>query len=725
MNTNANNTTDIASSDPPLESRSVTNPAIQTSRQRRRKKCHGHKQRRRFRRRRYKRGMTKEEVDKRLQAPKRAKKKQKVKQSQNVTASTTTVDQKETTATSASIPKKQDVNQNQVKHVVPNNKRKRDISSQDLHRHLLPSSASNQLNIRPPTIKKMKRISFIQSIPVNSISMNKNYPMPAYLTHSPHLIFQALRQEFNCSLNKKDEQIFIHLRLQLFDRQFRLELDQHLWQSYLNLFHQDNLWPHQLYEMAKTNQPNICQQYVRIQLETINGQLKQCNKELIRQAETSRSILLPSLDIMDMNLKNYVSLQQNYLIQRNDHQLIRCKNDIRDQQLYRQLFTDNLITIQREVLQQLIDLKRAQLEVYEEFIMLEQRILYQFLPPNFDQFEKITAPDFYWPHIADCTLVLIKRKRRNILKQGKRTLLNIFYAAYEYKIEEYEQQYQQGLKEFQSRFPNTIQINEISLIDAFKTYIVLHTNRIIHDILNKIAHFREIIAQRYQRSSSTKKMVGVSPEVTIDVLHCPFKADELSYLSLGESYIRPNQSALRREEHRETQIKNEVEDIREKVHRQIKNYCKREPPKAMMDHYCELIGNRLRQRFMAPLSYVDFMRAQREFRLVKSIRRKARKAKLIIRVCDKGGGLHIGSKSDYERKAAKYREDTKAYQELSYNPLKEMITNVTNALNVMKQNKELTNYNYSRLVPNPEHVKLSYKYYNPKPHKVDPLAGCL
>ncbi|CAF4037101.1 unnamed protein product [Rotaria sp. Silwood1] len=281
--------------------------------------------------------------------------------------------------------------------------------------------------------------------------------MPAYLTHLPHLIFQALRQELNCSLNKKDEQIFIHLRLQLFDRQFRLELDQHLWQSYLDLFHQENLWPHQLYDMAHTDQSNICQQYVKMQSETIN-----------------------------------------------------------------------------EVLQQLIDLKRAQLEVYEEFIMLEQRILYQFLPPNFDQFEKITAPDFYWPPVADRTLVTIKRKRRTILKQGNRPLLNISYVAYEYKIEEYEQQYQQGLKEFQSRFPNTIQINELSLIDAFKAYIVLHTNRIIHDILNKIAHFREIIEQRYQRSSSTKKMVGVSPEVTIDVLHCPFKPDELSYLSRGK-----------------------------------------------------------------------------------------------------------------------------------------------------------------------------------------------
>ncbi|CAF4287291.1 unnamed protein product, partial [Rotaria sordida] len=130
-----------------------------------------------------------------------------------------------------------------------------------------------------------------------------------------------------------------------------------------------------------------------------------------------------------------------------------------------------------------------------------------------------------------------------------------------------------------------------------------------------------------------------------------------------ESYIRPNQSALRPQKHRETQIQNELQDIKEKAPRQIKNYCGREPPKAMMNHYCELVENRLRQRFMAPLAYVDFMRAQREFRLVKSIRRKARKAKLILRVCDKGGGLHIGSKSDYERKAAKYREDTKAYQE--------------------------------------------------------------
>ncbi|CAF2871575.1 unnamed protein product [Rotaria sp. Silwood2] len=176
-------------------------------------------------------------------------------------------------------------------------------------------------------------------------------------------------------------------------------------------------------------------------------------------------------------------------------------------------------------------------------------------------------------------------------------------------------------------------------------------------------------------------MVGVSPEVPIDVLHCPYKTEELSHLSLGPNYARPNPNALRPIKHRKTQIQYHLKDINEKVRCQLKNYCNRESPAARMKEYSQLVENLLRQHYIAPLSYVDNMRAQREFKLVKSIRRKAQKAKLIIWVCDKGGGLHIENKSDYERKAAKYREDKNAYQELSYNPLMEILTNVTNALN--------------------------------------------
>ena len=89
-----------------------------------------------------------------------------------------------------------------------------------------------------------------------------------------------------------------------------------------------------------------------------------------------------------------------------------------------------------------------------------------------------------------------------------------------------------------------------------------------------------------------------------------------------------------------------------------------------------------------------------------------------MRVCDKGGGLHLCAKSDYERKAAEYRRDTKACQELSYHPLEELITNVTNALIDLKEKKKLRVHHYNLLVPKPDAVKLSYMYFNPKAHKV-------
>ena len=139
------------------------------------------------------------------------------------------------------------------------NKRKRDVSSYELHRHL--ASFFNQVAIiQPSATKKMKKTAFIQSIPSNSISVNKTYPFvsllnkkffilfflsrpPTYLTQSPHFIFKNLSQQLNCPLNKKEVQIFVHLRLQLFDRQFRLDLDRHLWQSYLELGSQEQYWP--------------------------------------------------------------------------------------------------------------------------------------------------------------------------------------------------------------------------------------------------------------------------------------------------------------------------------------------------------------------------------------------------------------------------------------------------------------------------------------------------
>jgi hypothetical protein len=289
--------------------------------------------------------------------------------------------------------------------------------------------------------------------------------------------------------------------------------------------------------MAKTDEPVICRQFVVTQLANTQMQLDQCNMELIRQVQSSSiSILLPSIDMLDKSLKEYVDLQQKHLFKRNENQLILHKNDIYDHKLYHQLFACNLTSDQQRAMQQLIHIRQSQLETYEELFILKERILYQFLPANFDQLEQyITGEDLYWPLMDDQTLVEMKTKRRKILQEGKRTVLSIYMYAYRLKMNEYEQKYQQALNELELNFScNTITTDGLTLFQAVKTYMIHRTDPIKQEIKNKNTHLHQIIARQRRRSSLAKKAVGVSPQITINVRRHLLKDVELDYLSLGK-----------------------------------------------------------------------------------------------------------------------------------------------------------------------------------------------
>jgi hypothetical protein len=169
--------------------------------------------------------------------------------------------------------------------------------------------------------------------------------------------------------------------------------------------------------------------------------------------------------------------------------------------------------------------------------MLKERIVHQFLPPIFDQLEQyITVQDdFYSPSIADQTSLEMKNKRRTILKENKRTILNIYMYAYRFKINDYQQQYQQALNELELNFTfNKITINGLTLFQAIKTYMIHRTQRIQQEINDKKTHFRQIIALHRHRSSKAKKTVGVSPQLTVNVLHHTLNTNELAHLSQGK-----------------------------------------------------------------------------------------------------------------------------------------------------------------------------------------------
>ena len=297
--------------------------------------------------------------------------------------------------------------------------------------------------------------------------------------------------------------------------------------------------------MAKTDKSDICQQYVLSTLTNIRHQLDQCNMELFKQTQqpvSSISIWLPSFDILDKYLKDYVCLQQNYLSKRIEKQLNLYKNNIDDQKLYQQLFIYNLTTAQQQAIEQLSHLQQAKFDVYEELIMLKERILHQLLPPIFDHLEQYIAQDeLYSSSINDQTIVEMKTKQRKKLQQAKRTILDMYMYAYRFKIHNYEQQYQQALNEFELKFINHRVINNgMTLVQALKIYMNHRTDRIKQEIMDKISHFRQILSRHRQRSSLAKKTVGVSPQITVNVVHHTLNTNELAYLSRGKIFTFEN-----------------------------------------------------------------------------------------------------------------------------------------------------------------------------------------
>jgi len=126
----------------------------------------------------------------------------------------------------------------------------------------------------------------------------------------------------------------------------------------------------------------------------------------------------------------------------------------------------------------------------------------------------------------------------------------------------------------------------------------------------------------------------------------------------------------------------------------------------------------LYERYMSPMSYLNIYRLRKEMKLVKAIRYRLKKGDLVLRVTDKSGIFHIGHKKDYEQKAEAYRQKTKAYMEVSSNPLWIIFDKVVHLLNDLRSKKHLMAWQFDKIMPKRERVELAFLYFLPKPHKV-------
>ncbi|CAF1538627.1 unnamed protein product, partial [Adineta steineri] len=169
-------------------------------------------------------------------------------------------------------------------------------------------------------------------------------------------------------------------------------------------------WPEEVQLLSKTNDYELCFQYLTNYIEQLNEQINQYEKELATQL-SSYSMIPISVNQVDTCLKEYVNHQRQYLVTKNSNQLAKLQDEILANKLYETIMTSYPSLNPNQFIDQLISIRQKQTQLLEELLQLEMRILYKFLPSDLDQEEKIVALIAYIP---------LNNKRYKMIQDAKR-----------------------------------------------------------------------------------------------------------------------------------------------------------------------------------------------------------------------------------------------------------------------------------------------------------------
>ncbi|CAF1524992.1 unnamed protein product, partial [Adineta steineri] len=577
---------------------------------------------------------------------------------------------------------------------------------------VVPKSTSS-ISIRQPSPKKAKQQTTTTRMPMIQHNNNNNilnyvYRRPMYLQRSSWILFQTLSKRLNCSLNDKHKQ-YIYTRLTILDQKYCLEVHLKLCKSFLEIDYEECYWPEEVRLFSKTDDPERCYQYLTNYIEQLNEQINQYQIELTNQL-SSYSMIPISIDQVDTCLKEYVDHQRQYLLTRNNKQLAKFQDEIQAKNLYETIMTSCPNLKSDQFIHQLISIRERQIQILEELLQFEMRILYKFLPPELDQLEKIVAPITYIPLNNERKTIELNNKRYKMIQDAKRQWLHISLSVYETKLQEYNQQ-------LESILSNNTSFEGTSLLNDISRYVTYRTNEMKQSLSSRMSIFRNKLIQHRKQVTLKNNVISVSPEPYLDLISNPFTKREWQYLSFGPSYIRTNQSAIRPRKQQEIEIKSEHKDIFTKVQNNLTEYHHVPRKHVIFQEYSDQLLDYLNSCYFAPLPYKDHIEACEQSQITASIRNKIKKFKLIIRVTDKSNNFYIGSAIEFEKKVQQYFMDTNAFRVIKENPLPEILNKVTELLNNLRSKKFILQWQYNEMVPDRKTTELAHLYFNPKTHK--------
>lgn len=393
----------------------------------------------------------------------------------------------------------------------------------------------------------------------------------------------------------------------------------------------------------------------------------------------------------------------------------------------------------------LLHVRQQQATVWKDLSMLEMRILCKFLPEDCDRLEYSVASLSYTQMNKDQRAIDFRNQRYKIIQQAKRAWLNVTLHAYEVKLQEHEQHYQNEFNQLKSTLSGTSVDQHGSALNSIEIYLNEQVNQFKQRSHDQMLLARHRLIQNRQRTSSNCTILP-SPVPYLDLVENPFSQREWNYLCLGKpltlslsllidgsnggslsgsSYIRLNQSTVRPKQQQDIIVKNEHRQIFNQVQKHLSDKPHFVPKtNSIFKRYSSHLLDYLNESFSAHVPYKDQILAFEQKARAQSIRKKIQQKQLILRVVDKGNTFYIGSSKPFDIKVQKYFTETNAFIQLNENPLQEILNRVVRTLKTMRSKSLISQKQLEKMLPDMKTSELAHLYFNPKIHKVRISLPC-
>ncbi|CAM4837257.1 unnamed protein product, partial [Rotaria magnacalcarata] len=392
-----------------------------------------------------------------------------------------------------------------------------------------------------------------------------------------------------------------------------------------------------------------------------------------------------------------------------DKSIASVEYDYKDQLIKLEFYEQRTNRYQKEVFENLFQLKRETEQTKLDIAILKQRLAYKHLPKSFDSLRIPTPIDL--DTITDSNLrQRLNEQCQKILQRTTSDMMLVYIAISETKYNEWQTKFDKAMNDMKKNLA--------------RDFIPENSTQSMLDIISD-GHELDLVPRRSISQSKSILFNNCSPTLIQDTYHQYLSSKQIEFLNRGPTYVSPCQLHIQSESSSlsiDEILMKQLAPLRRQLTRVFTNYPVNLSRRMNFEQQIQQLFKESFHQPPIPISIKE--RVLIEKQLLQSIQYELKQHRLILRrTADDQNTYYLGQLDEFEQKTKEYMEDpiyytfigmiNKKYTEQYH--LNDILALIDSQLQVLN-NKKLINHDYLNQfsTSHRSNLKLPHLYFLPE-----------